>query len=144
MMVVPKFFERELKLIDPLYFAEWNADNEYWEVKRKMTEFHTSQLRGISVKLHNPTVGVFSHLNDKALNELRERKWLRRRYPGKTYLDWILGRAKEAKEKKKQLGLEMAVEGFMKIGNWGKSVQFDMGAVNKEKKDDASRDTNGG
>ena len=125
-MIVPNWFSRELKIIDPLYFVEWNTHYEYWEIKRKMTERYVDVRKGIAIKFVNPTVGVFRYLNDTALNNLRERKYLSRRYPGTKYVDWLLSQAKDAKEKKRELALEMTTEGFMRIMNYGKSKMFDM------------------
>jgi hypothetical protein len=125
-MIIPAWFEKELKMIDHLYFPEWNAQYEYWEIKRKMTEHFTSAKHGIAIKFHNPTVGVYTHLNDATLENLRERKWLSRRYPGQSYVTWLINQAKDAKDKKEQLAVEMATEGMMRIFNQGKSKVFDM------------------
>uniref|UniRef100_A0A6M3IYK0 Uncharacterized protein n=1 Tax=viral metagenome TaxID=1070528 RepID=A0A6M3IYK0_9ZZZZ len=133
-MIVSRWFDKELKLIDPLYFAEWNEDMLYWEIKRKMTAFYTDRSGRIEVKVNNPTVGVFKHLNDEALENLRERKWLSRRYPGDSYITWLFNQAKEAKAKKEQMGLEMAAEGMLRI--FSTKQTFDMAASPKEKSND--------
>ena len=140
-MIIPSWFEKELKIIDPLYFAEWNAEYEYWEIKRKMREHYISPEAHIEIKFLNPTVGVYTHLNDATLENLRERKWLRRRYPGTKHIDWLLEQAKEAKEKKLQLAVEMAAEGVMKMEKMEKSSFFDMKPA--EKKDDQTGTNNG-
>jgi len=123
-MIAPKFFLRELDDIDKSYFPEWNEKNEYWEIKKRMNVNYIK--RGYLISVVNPTIAVYRYLNDNALNDIRRRKKLSERFPGSTYLEWIMSQAKEAKKKKMEIAVEIATEGFMKIFQQGKSKQFDM------------------
>jgi hypothetical protein len=68
---------------------------------------------GVKVRIKDPTVATFRHLNDSAIQNMNKRKFLGRKYEGLKYLEWIKNRNKEAKAKGKLLAREMVVEGFM-------------------------------
>jgi hypothetical protein len=123
-MTAPKWFLRDLEIIDKSYFPAWNEKAGYWEIKKKMHEYYMNNRFVAEVK--DPTIGVFKELNNNALDNIRQRKKLSILYPGRSYFKWIMDQAKESKAKKSALAVEMATEGMMKILNWGKSKQFDM------------------
>lgn len=123
-MIPPNWFLKDLEIIDKSYFPAWNEKMGYWEIKKKMHEYHL--FKGFMMEIKDPTIGVFKELNNNALDNIRQRRILSLKYPGKSYYNWILDQAKESREKKSALAVEMATEGMMKILNLGKSKQFDM------------------
>jgi hypothetical protein len=128
-MIAPKWFIKDLEVVDKSYFPAWNEKMGYWEIKKKMHEYHL--FHRFFVEIKDPTIGVFKELNNNALDNIRMRRRLSLKYPGKSYYKWILDQAKESREKKSQLAVEMATEGMMKILNLGKSKQFDMAVPDK-------------
>jgi hypothetical protein len=132
-MIPPKWFLRDLEIIDKSYFPAWNEKAGYWEIKKKMHEYYMGRSRGRSfvAEVLDPTIGVFKELNNNVLDNIRQRKKLSIQYPGASYLKWIMDQAKESKAKKNALAVEMATEGFMRIFNQGKSKQFDMAVPEK-------------
>lgn len=117
----PRWFERELKIIDDTYFVVFNKMYEYYEIKKEMNVVKNGEL--VVVK---PTLAVFRRLNDGALNNLRERKYMGRKYAGdpKKYLNYINSLNEEAKKKKQQLAIEIMSEGYMRIHNLGRTKIF--------------------
>lgn len=109
-----KWFERELEVIDNTYFVVFNKRYEYYEIKKQMNVVKDGRL--VVVK---PTLAVFRRLNDRALDNLRERKFTGRKYAGdsKKYLSYLNSLNKEAKKKKQQLAMETMAEGYMRIHN---------------------------
>jgi hypothetical protein len=127
----PKWFEKELSIIDPTYYVWQNPFYRYYEIKKKIEVDNKIKMNGeryARLRLNNPTVAVFEHLNDNALNRLRKRKLegIRLRQNSLAYIQEIERQNKEAQEKKIQLGKEMVAKGLMKIFNWGKSKTYDM------------------
>jgi len=110
----PKWFERELQIIDDTYFVVFNREYEYYEIKKQMNVVKNGEL--VVVK---PTLAVFRRLNETALDNLRERKFMGRKYAGdpKKYLKYINGLNEEAKKKKQELAVEIMAEGYMRIHN---------------------------
>ena len=117
----PRWFTRELEIIDDTYFVVFNRRYEYYEIKKQMNVVKDSRL--VVVK---PTLAVFRRLNDRALDNLRERKFMGRKYAGdpKKYLNYLNSLNVEAKKKKQQLALEMMAHGYMAIHNLGRKKIF--------------------
>jgi len=117
----PKWFERELQIIDDTYFVVFNREYEYYEIKKQMNVVKNGEL--VVVK---PTLAVFRRLNERALNNLRERKHMGIKYAGdpKKYLKYINSLNVEAKKKKQQLAIETMAEGYMRIHNLGRKTIF--------------------
>ncbi len=133
MRPIPTWFERDLALIDPEYFVVYNDHYDYFEIKRKMSFSRKVEIPGsatadgrvlrkdqlLKVAMRNPTVAVFKILNDAALLNLRERKYIGRKFHRAfnetAFLDWIVRQNRDAKEKKEQLAAEMIAEGFMEM-----------------------------
>lgn len=136
MALVPSWFERELACIDPSYFVVWNDLYRYYEIKRKMDFKRTVEIEGgatsdgrghgvvtedkiIKIAMHNPTVAVFKILNDAALTDLRQRKYMglkfHRAYRDDEFLKWIARENREAKAKKEELARELIATGFMEM-----------------------------
>lgn len=116
-----KWFERELAIIDDSYFVVFNKRYEYYEIKKQMNVVKDGRL--VVVK---PTLAVFRRLNDRALDNLRERKFMGRKYSGdpKKYLNYLNGLNVESKKKKKELAMEMMAEGYVRIHNLGRRKIF--------------------
>jgi len=74
MKSVRRGFKRDLEIIDPTYYATWNPNSQFWEI-RKVTPLR----RGFE---RHSVLAIFERLNDKALTELRYRKWLGRKFEG--------------------------------------------------------------
>lgn len=132
-MSIPTWFERELKFIDPDYYVFHNPIYGYYEIKKRIEVSRKVDDNGMMkrLRMNNPTLAVFERLNDEALNRLRKRKIEGLKYRGNmmAYMDDIVRQNQEAREKKRQLAAEMVTKGLMKIYNWGKTRQYDMGSV---------------
>lgn len=117
----PRWFEKELSFIDSTYFIAYNKKYQYYEIKKRMNIIKDGRF-----VVTQPTLAVFKRLNDNALNNLRERKYMGRKYSGdpKKYLGYINSLNKEAKQKKRDLALEMMAEGYLKIHNLGRKKLF--------------------
>jgi hypothetical protein len=113
MATVNKCFKRDLKVLDPSYFVRYNSEFQYYEIKKKMDVKRTDKDNGIKVRIKDPTVATFRHLNDSAIQNMNKRKYLGRKYEGDKYLEWIKNTNKEARAKGKTLAREMVAEGFM-------------------------------
>ncbi len=124
MATVNKCFKRDLQVLDPNYFIRYNSEYQYYEIKRKMSVNRTDKDNGIRVKIKDPTVAVFHHLNDSAIQNMQERKFLGRKYDGEKYLKWIKDRNKESRAKKKQIAREMVAEGFMEEYKFQRKKSF--------------------
>ena len=120
-MHAPKWFARELQIIDDTYFVVFNKMYEYYEIKKQMNVVQNGEL--VVVK---PTLAVFRKLNDRALNNLRERKYEGRKYAGDSekYLNHLNALNEEAKKKKQKLAVEMMAEGYVRIHNLGRKQIF--------------------
>ena len=64
-----------------------------------------------------PILAVFRKLNERALSNLRERKFMGIKYSGdpKKYLNYLNDLNKESKKKKRSLAMEMMAEGYVRI-----------------------------
>jgi len=73
-----------------------------------------------------PTLAVFRKLNDRALDRLRERKFMGRKYSGdsKKNLNYLKSLNVESKKKKKEMAMEMMAEGYVRIHNLDRKKIF--------------------
>jgi len=127
MSMIPQWFEKDLKIVDPTYYAIWNKYCNAFEIKKKLNLIDKDGYFHVL----NPTVAVFKHLNDSALTEMRRRKWIANKFDDpKKHLKYLETQQKEAKEKKKELARQMITDGFYKIGTWGQKQIFDLGGKN--------------
>ena len=117
----PRWFLRELEIIDSTYYVVFNKRCRYYEIKKQMNVVKDRRLVVV-----RPTLAVFPRLNDRALNNLRERKYIGRKYARdpKLYLKYINKLNEEAKKKKEDLAIEMMAEGYMKIHNLDRRTIF--------------------
>jgi len=109
-----KWFERELAIIDSTYFVVFNKRYQYYEIKKQM-----NVVRNGGLVVVRPTLAVFRRLNDRALDNLRERKFMGIKYGGEPekYLNYLNGLNVESKKKKRELAMEMMAEGYVRIHN---------------------------
>lgn len=116
-----KWFSRELEIIDDTYYVVFNKKYEYYEIKKQMNVVKNGEL--VVVK---PTLAVFRRLNDRALNNLRERKYVGRKYARDPmlYLKYLNSLNEEAKKKKHELALEVMAHGLMRIHNIDRKTIF--------------------
>lgn len=121
-MDAPKWFLRELKLIDPRYFPFFNEEYDYWEIRHHVVYSVTDDAGRIERREMDPTLAVFKHLNDAALDDLRRRKRIGEKFAridqklaNKAYLKWINDMSKESAKKGRELGIEMQAKGWMQI-----------------------------
>lgn len=130
-MYVPEWFVKSLKVIDPTWRVEQdNSDGTYMIMKDVSVAVPLDGGRtGI---VHGPrTVAVFQgELCEAHLNELRSRKKIGERMnivenPANELL-FYQRMNREAKEKRKEMALEMMTEGFMKMHKMATSQTFIM------------------
>lgn len=112
--MIPRWFDKELLIIDPRYYVVRNDGLNIFEIKVRM-DFARKMDPGHFIRMHNPTIAVFERLNDDALNDLRRRKWIAAHRHGgpEAELKEIIARNKEAKRKKIEMGHDQIAEGFM-------------------------------
>jgi hypothetical protein len=133
----PEWFDRELKTIDPNFFAWWNSQYEYWEIKSDLTAMAGRKIEirpGKDLELRNkyPTIDVAWELDQRVLNDLRRRRWeFEQRKPGYTaddYVKEVRARQAESRAKRRRLAIEMMAEGAIKIdeANRQSKTQFDL------------------
>jgi len=121
--IVPKWFEKDLKIIDPDYVVVYNPEYDVFEIKSRI-----AIRKGNVPKWLVFNLAVFKQLNQAALENLRYRKHLGKKYAKKgEYLKWIKEMNAEAKAKRKQVALEMQAEGYIRIHNFGRKKYFDFG-----------------
>ncbi len=130
---IPRWFEQELKILDPRYYVARDKDYHYWKIMQDV-EVVVDTFQGERAKR---TVSVaratFDFLNDDAMNSLRKRKrigttWERTHETGEkndtAYLRHL--KAKEKAERKKRIreARLMQAEGYMKIHKLEHSKTF--------------------
>ena len=122
--LVPDYIKRELAIIDPLYYFEWDTLSEGWFIRKTMR----LEKRGLFV--HDPRVGYYKDLDDAILDlKIRKREGLRLnldRNP-KAYLDEIQKRNQEAKEKRRKENFERMADGMMFGHRMSVRKFYDMG-----------------
>ena len=126
-MKAPNWFLRQLEIIDKRYSPVWNDRYAYWEIKQTMEIDRTDKDTGKRFLIKDPTIAVFTSLNDEALLSLRRRKYNALRYvPGDKgdYLESIKRANRIAKKKMGQIAIERMAEGFMKMYEVGRKQIF--------------------
>jgi len=123
--IVPKWFDKELRLIDPDYRAVYNPNYDCFEIKSRLA------IRRGNVPLwlvYNLAVFKPSELNQQALENLRHRKYLGRKDDTTAKrIKRIKDMNEEAKLKRRKIAYEMMTEGFLKIDQFHKKKYFDFG-----------------
>jgi len=115
---IPKWWTRELRIIDPKYRAIWNDRYRY---------YHIQYFNGPLKRWTN--IGTYRYLNDNALEDMRRRKRLGLKLRGdpEVYMRWMREQENESKRKEKEIAEDMITEGYMKIHEVGRKQTFDMG-----------------
>jgi hypothetical protein len=138
-MNVPRWFEKELKVINPNYYVTRNnawRNGGIWEIRLKKDFERSEIVQGKEIQdfeeviqLHakNPVMAVFEKLDNLALHELRRRRYLQLKY-GSTEIEEIEKRSQQVKEAAGRLSTEMITDGFMKVHRQQMTHQVDMGA----------------
>lgn len=126
MSYVPKWFSRELKMIDPSYYVQFNDHYGYFEIKKRVHYYVMDGWGRSEERLEAPSLATFKLLNDAALTNLRKRKLVGLKFKGSTkaYLKYLRSLNQESKRKGKALAREMMAEGFMRIHNIGRRKIF--------------------
>ena len=116
MLHVPRWFKRELSFIDPTYYVKKDSPDGPYAIM-KDADIYIKFRDGTVYKTKEPrVVDSFMRLNDAALTHLRYRKWLGRQMkiienPGRE-LAYLEAQEKAAMAKERELGNDMAAEGF--------------------------------
>lgn len=134
---IPDFFLRGLKIIDPSYFVMWNPIYAYFEIKVKLYKEMVDKETKQKVVFRNPTVAVFEHCNEAALQDMRKRKYIGRQYEdgyhqGDTnyssgYIKDLLKRNKELKAKRVRENRKFMAEVLMDFEKFSESQSFSAG-----------------
>jgi len=132
-MHIPRWFVRELEIIDPTYYVVPNEEYQYYEIKRKIEISRTDRESANHILIYHPTVAVFKTLNEDALLSLRKRKYigLKFRQNMREYAKSIVRENKEAKKKAIEIARERTAEGLIRIFNWGRKKYYLTAEKNK-------------
>jgi hypothetical protein len=113
----PIFFLREFYSTWPDHYIVFNAELRVWEVWKDLVVLEPDE----HGKLEKRTVpicrAVFDSLDQRALDNLRHRRWVGLNYmhSQKAYLGWLRKEEVEAKAKKRERNIEMMAEGLTKM-----------------------------
>jgi hypothetical protein len=113
----PAFFVREINDIAPDCYLKFNSDLRTWQVWKDLDVFSDTDENGTRQHQKMSIVrAVFEALDQRALDNLRYRRWVGNRYmkDSQTYLRWLKKEEREAKAKEKEIALDMITEGLMK------------------------------
>jgi len=111
------FFVREINDIAPDCYLKYNVELRVWEIWKDLDVFWDDQWDGKKNHQRMSIIrAVFEALDQRALDNLRYRRWVGNRFmkDSQTYLRWLKKEEKEAKEKEKTIAVDMMAEGFMK------------------------------
>jgi hypothetical protein len=121
MRSIPAWFIRDLKLIEPEIRIEYSEKLNHF-IFWKMLPF---KLTG---KEEPIIIGTYKELNDKTLEEIRHRQWIRRNKvpPGdvKALLRFYKQEERRTKEKLKEAAIEQIAEGLTRIYRQGRRKIF--------------------
>ena len=118
---IPDYIKRDLRIIDPLYFFEWDEASFGWFVRRRML------LDRNKLFIRNPRVGYYKDLDEAILGlKIRKREGLKSKGQ-KAELDEIKRRNKEAKERRRQDNYDFMADGLMFGYRMGSRKTYDMG-----------------
>lgn len=124
---IPNWWMEALAHIDPTYYPVYHQEYDYFTIMKKVVYFYEEGGKLRKVERESP-LATFRNLNDAALDNLRARKEVGRKFERSSnptaYLDWIVGEGREAKKKAIELSLEMQAEGYMKMYKMEHSKTF--------------------
>lgn len=114
---VPRWFKRELRMVDERYYVEVDEQARIYRILMKSDVVVESPMLG-SYRIVGPkTVDVFQHCNANAIMHLRYRKWLGRKMKiienPRAEMAFMQAQEKAAKDKEMRLAYDMMAEGLM-------------------------------
>jgi len=144
MPLIPEFFKRAIRIIDPSYYVIFDSGSRTFDIMKDIKEKSRRKDGSYEWTKTSLLLAFFKNPNDKALTRLRERKWLGRRlslieHP-KRYMEWCKRINAEAKAMKSKLAADMLIEGFKKIHKHRTSKTVDYGGVYDESRDKSSHE----
>ncbi len=113
---IPKWFLRELKIIDPTYYVKINDEAQTYDVM-KDADIYLKFRDGTVYKKKAPrVVGSYQHAVESVLTSLRYRKWLGRQMKivekPNAEREAMQKKDAESMEKHKEEGFDMMTYGF--------------------------------
>lgn len=139
MPLIPEFFKRELRIIDPSYRVVYDSVSRTFDIMKDIKELTRRKDGSYELTKTSLLLAFFKNPNDKALTRLRERKQLGIRlnlieHP-KRYEAWCRRINVEAKAMKSRLATDMLIEGFKKIHKHRTSKTLDYGGIRDKSTD---------
>lgn len=132
MRAIPQWFKRELKNIDPRLEIEYDSYYNYFVIYITVGVYSYMGGRRRHFK-DRITKACFTHLNDKAMADLRYRHWLAQKYNARGDRDALMkmwkAEEREAKQKIKNHSVDMMVEGLKKMQEIDTKQTYDMGGT---------------
>jgi len=128
--VIPAWFLKELKIIDPTYFVDWNKHYGYYEIKKKMHKEVTDKTTGKTAVFNDPVVATYFNLVPDSLNNMRERKYIGRIHSGVKYLNWIISQNKIERRKKKLINRKLLAEALIDFHKFSGKHSVNIGGKN--------------
>lgn len=134
MSLIPTFFLRELKIIDPTYYVVYNPEIRTFDIMQDIKELVRRKDGSYTWAKTSLLLAFFKHPNDQALTELRRRKRLGINlnlieHP-RRYETWVKRINAENRAKKSIIGVEMIAEGYRRIHKHRTSKTVDYGGIN--------------
>ncbi len=131
MSLIPNFFLRELKIIDPTYYVVYDPEIRTFDIMQDIKERVRRKDGSYEWTITSLLLDFFNHPNDEALTRLRWRKRLGIRlnlieHP-KRHMAWIKRINAENKARKSKLAIDMIAEGYKKIHQHNTSMTLDYG-----------------
>jgi len=119
---------RDFRSVAPDAYLRYNKVLRCWEVMKDLIWVVTEH--DVEIKRTIPVVrAAFDELNQRAIDNLRYRRWVGQRYMGnpEAYLRWLKQEELDAKAKEREIARDMMAEGFMKAYRMDKSHTVNLG-----------------
>ena len=144
MSLIPEFFRRAIKVIDPSYRVIYDPVLRTFDIMKDIKERVRRKDGSYEWNKTSLLLAFFNHPNDQALTELRRRKHLGIHlnlieHPNK-YMEWCKRINAENRAKKSIIGVDMIAEGYKKIHQHNTSKMFDFGGI-RDKSSDKNSNT---
>ena len=110
----PRFFLETFRSYWPEHYLVYNVEIHCWEIWKDLDVIEPDE-HGRLRKTQVPIIrGVFESLDQRALDNLRYRRWvgLHFMHNSAAYLRWLKQEEIEAKARRRQRNIEMMAEGF--------------------------------
>jgi hypothetical protein len=113
----PYFFLEEFRSTWPEHYIVRNAELRIWEVWKDLVVLEPDEHGRLEKRTVPICRAVFDVLDQRAIDNLRHRRWVGLNYmhSQKAYLGWLRKEELEAKAKKRQRNIEMMAEGLIKM-----------------------------